>query len=75
LSGSPAGVGVTSPMRKVEASLGRTKFELEETPTPGVVKITRRNSDGEREFFVPVSLIIEYAIGKAQAAMKKAMGA
>jgi hypothetical protein len=65
-------------MRKVEASLGRTKFELEETPTPGVVKITRRNSDGEREFFVPVSLILDYAVERVQSAMtaslKKAMG-
>jgi hypothetical protein len=51
-------------MTKVQARLGKTHYELEETPTPGVVKITRFNSDGEREFFVPTVLIINYILEK-----------
>ncbi len=58
-------------MAKVEARLGKTRYELEETATPGVVRVTRFNSDGEKQFFFPVALILEYAVEKMNAGLKE----
>ena len=47
---------------KLEAKLGRTRFVLEETPSPGVLRVTRFNRDGEATFFLPKELFEAYAV-------------
>lgn len=50
----------------ITAELGKTVFEIEDSTTPGVVKITRTNSDGAKEFFVPRTLIVKYTIQRLE---------
>lgn len=65
-------------MSKITTSLGKTIFELEDSDTPNVLKITRSNSDGPREFFVPRELVLEYALQYASGlfvpALRMALG-
>jgi hypothetical protein len=51
----------------VEASLGRTRYVLSDEDTnPGVVKLTRVNSDGERDLWFPKELIAFFMAEKAR---------
>jgi hypothetical protein len=53
---------------KVAANLGKTLFEMEDS-SHGVLKITRTNSDGVAEFFVPVQLVLTYAVQRISDAL------
>ena len=53
---------------KATAKLGNTSYELAES-SPGILKITRANSDGVTFFFVPKDLITEYALRRAEEAL------
>jgi len=54
---------------KFESKIGKTKYVLEETKTPRVLRVTRINGDGEKEFFFPKDLIVEYVAHKGGAKM------
>lgn len=54
---------------KFESKIGKTKYVLEETKTPRVLKVTRVSGDGEKEFFFPKDLIVEYIAYKGGAKM------
>ena len=53
---------------KATAKLGNTSYELAKS-SPGILKITRANSDGITFFFVPKDLITEYALQRAEEAL------
>lgn len=46
-------------MKTVTAKLGKTTYEAKQN-AGNIVQITRRNSDGEKVVFVPVSLLIAF---------------
>lgn len=52
--------------KKIRSNLGNTVFEIEDSNTPGVLKIVRTNSDGVTEFFVPRGLVVGYAVQRAE---------
>lgn len=51
----------------VTAKLGNTRYELRETQTPGVLCVTRHNSEGEATFYFPVTLVVGYMAAKMRA--------
>ncbi len=60
----------------ITANLGHTVFELDEdNPRGDIVCVVRKNSDGEKRFYVPRELFEQYAERRAhevvQAAFKK----
>lgn len=50
---------------KFKATIGKTKYELEETSTPQVLKVTRHGPN-EQTFFIPRSLVIDYVCHKVE---------
>jgi len=45
---------------KFQAALGNTTYTIEDQPN-GIVRLSRSNpSDRDAQFFVPVSLVVEY---------------
>lgn len=50
---------------KFAAKIGKVKYELEETNTPEVLKVTRQGP-GEQTFFLPRSLVVDYVCHKVE---------
>jgi hypothetical protein len=44
---------------------------MDDCPTPGMVRVVRTNSDGEREFHFPAELIVEYMSAKGSHLLMK----
>lgn len=50
---------------KFIARIGKTRYELEETSTPQVLKVTKLGP-GEQTFFLPRCLIVDYVCHKVE---------
>ena len=48
---------------KFTANIGKVKYELEETGSPQVLKVTRHGPD-EQTFFFPTSIVLDYVCHK-----------
>lgn len=48
---------------EVSATLGHTRYTLAED-SPGVLKLSRFNDDGRKDFYVPIKLVARYAVEK-----------
>ncbi len=54
---------------RVYAELGNSKYMMEDSETPRVLRITRTNSDGTKEFFIPSDLVAEFVNVKLGSAL------